>query len=36
LAVIDNQLINDLEKKFAPGKVTVIVKPMVIISQNEY
>lgn len=36
LAVVDNQLINDLEKKFAPGKVTVIVKPMAIISQNDY
>ncbi len=36
LAVIDDQLISDLEKKFAPGKVTVIVKPMSIVTKNDY
>lgn len=36
LAIIDNQLINDLEKKFASGKVTVIVKPLPIMLKNDY
>lgn len=36
LAIIDDQLIKDLEKKFAPGKVTVIVKPISVVLKNDY
>lgn len=36
LALIDDQLINDLAKKFTPGKVTVIFKPMPIMGENTY
>lgn len=36
LAVISDQLINDLAQKFAPGQVTVIVKPKPTVIKNDY
>ncbi|MDQ7982946.1 MAG: L-threonylcarbamoyladenylate synthase [Spiroplasma sp.] len=36
LAVIDDQLIHELEKKFSPGKVTVILKPKPAMIKNDY